>query len=285
MLVLSKYLLQSYSTLMEDFSFKFENIKEGNKYIKIIKIVLLVLVFVVSLLILIKIIKMVTGNSSSENTDSVVLIKAESSSLKRVPNEKGGLNIENLDIGVYDVIDDQDKDNVKSKVNKEQKIEIKNNDAINTDDLSDQAILVDKVETINQPVENFDFNNGKNNTNITINKDEGVKTNLNDLQKLGNNSLIKNLKNKKYIKPGIRVQLLAVKSRKTIENFWEELLSKYNSLFKDKSYYIEKIDLNPTTSIYRLQVGMFSNNEEANLFCQKYIEIASKTKVDCIVVK
>ena len=42
---------------------------------------------------------------------------------------------------------------------------------------------------------------------------------IEDLKSLGNNSLVKNIKEKKYIKPAVKVQLLAVKNKKTIENY------------------------------------------------------------------
>ncbi|HSQ97185.1 MAG TPA: SPOR domain-containing protein [Rickettsiales bacterium] len=272
---------------MEDFSFKFEEIKDDNNYKRIIKIVLIIITFIVSLFIFIKVIKLIIHSDNVENPENVILIKSQGDSIKRIPEEKGGLNIENLDIGVYDVIDDQEKDEVEPTIKKTtQDILVKDNNQINTKNLGEQILLSDKIKEINQNDEEIiAINDIKNNTKITITTEQVQKANLDDLKKLGNNSLIKNLKNKKYIKPGIKVQLLAVKSRKTIESYWENLLSKYNALFKDKSYYIEKIDLNPTTSIYRLQVGMFATAEDADNFCQEYIKITNKNKVDCIVVK
>ncbi len=271
---------------MEDFSFKIYEIKEDNNYRKIIKIVLIGSICLFLLLIFIKIFKIIFSSSDPKTQDGVVLIKAEKESIKRIPNEKGGLNIENLDISVYDVIDYQEKDDTQPVIKKaQQNITIKDNEQFGREKLSDQSLLADKINEISQNDEIFIRETNRGNTNIKINTERVQTTNFDDLKKLGNNSLIQNIKNKKYIKPGVKIQLLALKSRKSIENYWDELISKYENLFKGKTYYIEKVDLNETTSIYRLQVGMFASINAANSFCQEYIKITNKNKVDCIVVK
>ncbi|MDD2839678.1 MAG: SPOR domain-containing protein [Rickettsiales bacterium] len=272
---------------MEDFSFKIYEIEENKNHKKIIKIVLIGIACLFTLLIFIKIFKVIFSSNTSETQDGITLIKAQKNSVKRVPDEKGGLNIENLDIGVYDVLDDNEKDDVEPTIKKtSQGIAIKDGETFKTQNLNDQDLLSDKIDEINQN-DKISIRNStdKHNTNITINTEQTQPANFDDLKKLGNNSLIRNLKDKKYIKPGVRVQLLALKSRKSVETYWDEITSKYSTLFNDKTYYIEKIDLNEATSIYRLQVGMFANIDKANSFCQEYIKNTNKNKVDCIVVK
>lgn len=275
-----------YTNTMEDFSFKIYELKENKNYRKIAKIVLIGIACLFVLLIFIKIFKVIFSNNTQETQDGIVLIKAQNNSIKRTPDEKGGLNIENLDISVYDVIDDNEKDGVEPTIKKTpQDIRIKDNEIFETEKLSDQDLLTNKIDEISQN-DKITVRNNNSNANIKINTEQEIaSTNLNELKKLGNNSLIKNLKNKKYMKPGVRVQLLALKSRQSVENYWNELTTKYRNLFSDKTYYIEKVDLKEATTIYRLQVGMFKNADTANAFCQEYIKITNKDKVDCIVVK
>ena len=272
---------------MEDFSFKIYEIKENKNYRKIAKIVLIGIACLFALLIFIKIFRVIFGDNAKETQDGIVLIKAQKDSIKRTPDEKGGLNIENLDIGVYDVIDDNDKGDVEPTIKKApESIKIKDNEVFGTEKLSDQDLLADKIDEISQNDKITIRNNNSGNANIKINTEqEPIATNLSELKKLGNSSLIQNLKDKKYMKPGVKIQLLALKSRQSVEGYWNDLTSKYKNLFSDKTYYIEKVDLNEATTIYRLQVGMFKNADAANTFCQEYIKITNKNKVDCIVVK
>jgi hypothetical protein len=271
---------------MEDYSFKIYKVKEGGSSIKRgVKIFLVVFAFFLTVSILIKIVGLFFNSGNNSGKDGVVLIKSEEKSIKRVPEEKGGLSIKNLDIGVYNVISDQEKGDVEPSLKKvPQDVVIKNNDVLGVQDLDDQSLLADKINEISVDDEMI-VNESSANTNIKINMEQVQKVNVNDLEKLGNNALVKNISDKKYIKPGIKVQLLALKSKKSIEIYWEDLLSRYDVLLKDKNYYIEKIDLNKTISIYRLQVGMFASNDDANAFCKEYVKIANKNKVDCIVVK
>lgn len=275
-----------YINAMEDFSFKIYEIKENKNYRKIAKIVLIGIACLFALLIFIKIFKVIFTSGTQETQDGVTLIKAQNNSIKRTPDEKGGLNIENLDIGVYDVIDENEKDGVEPTIKKTpQDIRIKDNEMFETEKLSDQDLLSNKIDEISQN-DKIAIRNNSGNANIKINTEQtSASANLEELKKLGNNSLIQNLKDKKYMKPGVRIQLLALKSRESVENYWNELTTKYSNLFSDKTYYIEKVDLNEATSIYRLQVGMFKNVDTANTFCQEYIKITNKDKVDCIVVK
>ena len=102
---------------------------------------------------------------------------------------------------------------------------------------------------------------------------------------MGNKSLIINLKEHKDKKPTVKIQLLALKSRNSVIEYWEELNKKYKQLFNDKNYYIESVDLNNVGIIYRLQVGDFESYDLANNFCKEYIKVANKNRIDCIIIK
>ena len=294
---------------MEDFGFKLQNIKNRYGFKKIAKVVLLLLSIIFAILILAKIIK-ILSNDSYDGVDNVPLVKSQVEAIKRLPEKEGGLVVDNLDISVYDVIDNNEDTDLNPVVKKtKQNINLKEN--INDNILLEQDLLTQKINDISQsdeplqkeksieikqseiystkkieePVKASDISQ-KPKANIKINNNKKKPTtNVNDLKKLGNESLIRNLKEKKDIKPGTRVQLLALKSRDGLVEYWEKLNTKYSKLFVDKNYYIEKVNLNNTSTIYRLQIGNFKDKNSANDFCKEYIKITNKNKVDCIVVK
>ena len=171
----------------------------------------------------------------------------------------------------------------------------------NNDIIIEQEMLANKINEINEEEIVDDLprdekqnikakeiveDNDKKVPNIKINsKDNNIKTNIMDLEKLGNKSLIINLKEHKDKKPSVKIQLLALKSRNSVIEYWEELNKKYKQLFNDKNYYIESVDLNNVGIIYRLQVGDFESYDLANNFCKEYIKVANKNRIDCIVIK
>ena len=322
---------------MEDFGFKLQNITKGEFQPRmIVKVALFVIALILLIIISIQLIK---GFYSDISVNNVPLIKAQSKKIKELPENTGGLVVDNLDINVYDVIDNNSKD-INPIVNKtKQNIDMAN--SLSNDILSDQELLANKIDEIQNDVElstqsakkaielddeindilntesqnintsntssDVDIKNDSSNItqsvlntnknvttnqikennepNIKINVDTNkLKTNVNDLKKLGNNALIANLKNHKDIKPGIKVQLLALKSKNGIVDYWNRLFDKYNTLFKDKNYYIESVELENMGTIYRLQVGMFDNEDAARYFCQEYIKLTNKNKIDCIII-
>ena len=54
----------------------------------------------------------------------------------------------------------------------------------------------------------------------------------------------------------------------------------YQKLFNDKSYFIEKVDLNSENSVYRLQIGMFADEKAAGRLFQAEIHLREDKRVD-----
>ncbi len=304
---------------MEDFGFKMQHITNTKiQPSKVVKVVLFIIAFILLILISIKIIQNLYGDI---NVSNVPLIKAQNKTIKELPRDSGGLVVDNLNINVYDVIDNNDDKNTNPIVNKtKQNIDIVNN--LSNDILVDQEMLASKIDeiqndnelnnvneldndtlktedidnttntinndNINNPVkvENVNKTVEKTESNIIINsKKNKIKTNVEDLSKLGNRALINNLKQHKDIKPGIKVQLLALKSKNGLIEYWNDVSNKYSQLFKDKNYYIENVSLDNIGNMYRLQVGMFDNEQSANNFCKEYIKLTNKNKIDCIIIR
>ncbi|MFM7620791.1 MAG: SPOR domain-containing protein [Alphaproteobacteria bacterium] len=100
----------------------------------------------------------------------------------------------------------------------------------------------------------------------------------NDLKPQGQ---AENSQRKKYI----RVQIAAMSSKELAEDQWKRLLRTHPNLFVNLRSAIQKVDLGKRGIFYRLQIGEFFNQIEAENFCQKYISQAQKTRADCIVVE
>ncbi|MBM3579161.1 MAG: hypothetical protein FJX34_00100 [Alphaproteobacteria bacterium] len=83
----------------------------------------------------------------------------------------------------------------------------------------------------------------------------------------------------------IKVQVTALSSREAAEEYWLKLNRSHNTIFSGLRPFIEKVDLDKRGIFYRLQVGVFSGQIEAEKFCERYVAQARKSSADCIVVE
>lgn len=83
----------------------------------------------------------------------------------------------------------------------------------------------------------------------------------------------------------IRVQIAAFTSQISAQDSWQKLSRLYPTLFYGLKYYIEEVDLKQRGIFYRLQIGNFFNQVEAEKFCEKYVSQTKKSRADCIVVE
>lgn len=257
---------------MEDFAFKLRNLKDGINKKCIIKIALIVaaIIFVVIILTI-----LFSSNKESKDLNNVVLIKSDKEIIKFSPDDKGGLDIDNLDIKVYNLIDKNTND-ITTNIN------LKDNDEeFDSEHFSiSRDLLNEKIDEIMGGEE--DESSTKININIA---DKTASNDVGNLEKLGNTALVKNLRNNLDVKPGVKVQLLAMKSQESLVKYWNELNELYPSLFSDKTYYVDKSNIRGGVIIYRLQVGNFDSYESADNFCEKFVKAANKSRVDCITIK
>ena len=86
---------------------------------------------------------------------------------------------------------------------------------------------------------------------------------------------------KKYI----RVQIAALTSRDTADEYWDKLQRLHPGLFSGLKSVIEQVDLGKRGIFYRLQVGSFFDQVKAEEFCNRYVAQTQKSKADCIVVE
>lgn len=83
----------------------------------------------------------------------------------------------------------------------------------------------------------------------------------------------------------IKVQIAALTSKKSAEEYFSKLQKQTPNLFDNLKSYVEEVDLGKRGIFYRVQVGNFFDQVKAESFCRKYISQAHKSKADCIVVE
>jgi cell division septation protein DedD len=86
-------------------------------------------------------------------------------------------------------------------------------------------------------------------------------------------------------KRAVRVQVAAMTSKNAANEHWDKLNHLYPNLFSGLRSYNEEVNLGKRGIFYRLQIGNFYNQIEAEEFCGKYVAQAQKSKADCIVVE
>jgi hypothetical protein len=274
-------------SLMEDFSFKLQDIKEKNWFKICVKIFLLIIAIAFFFILIIFLFKTLTKNEDIELL-SVPLIKSEVQEIKRLPQKLD--DDKDSYINIYNIVDNKDNDKSDLIIKKiEEKNIISQNFDNDFDIMSDQKLLMEKIEEMSD-IEDIIVKKNEitvvntNKNKIDINKNK-IKNNKDTIKKLNNGALIRNLKEKKDIKPGVFVQLLALKNRDSVVLFWNTLKKKYPNLFDGKNYFIIKTDMKEIGEIYKLQIGSFNNRNEAENFCKEYIKNTNKSKVECIIIK
>jgi hypothetical protein len=83
----------------------------------------------------------------------------------------------------------------------------------------------------------------------------------------------------------VRVQIAAMSSRDAASEHWQKFSGRYSSIFSDLKPFIEKVDLGKRGIFFRLQVGNFPSQIEAEKFCSQYVIQTRKNSADCIVVE
>lgn len=82
----------------------------------------------------------------------------------------------------------------------------------------------------------------------------------------------------------VRVQIAALTSKKSAEEYWQKI-NKNSRLVSGLKSYTEEVNLGKKGIFFRLQIGNFSDQVEAEDFCKKYTLQMQKNKADCIVVE
>ncbi|MFT7088169.1 MAG: hypothetical protein ACJAZX_001624, partial [Rickettsiales bacterium] len=102
----------------------------------------------------------------------------------------------------------------------------------------------------------------------------------------GNSNTNRNVKSDPNPIRGVsRVQVAALSSKISADSYWKKLNKNYANLFSGLKYFIIEVNVASKGTFYRLQIGNFRNQVEAENFCRKFISKAGKSKSDCIIVE
>lgn len=83
----------------------------------------------------------------------------------------------------------------------------------------------------------------------------------------------------------VRVQIAAMTSRSSAEEYRDRIERLHPKLFSDLNFIIEEVDLGKRGIFYRLQIDNFFNQIDADEFCNRYVIQTQKSRSDCIVVE
>ncbi len=92
-------------------------------------------------------------------------------------------------------------------------------------------------------------------------------------------------KKKKQERAAVLVQIAAMTSRDSAEEYWKKNTKLYSDLFSGLKSFIKEVDLGKRGIFYRLQIGSFFNQIEAEEFCNRYVSRTRKSRADCIIVE
>jgi hypothetical protein len=90
---------------------------------------------------------------------------------------------------------------------------------------------------------------------------------------------------KKIKKKSIKVQIGAFTAKSAAEEYWNKISHFHPRIFANVDYFIEEVDLAKRGTFYRLQIGEFFNQIDADEFCNSYVIQVKKTRADCIIVE
>lgn len=226
-------------------------------------IFLLLITIVCILLFLFLIIKSMQMKSNAERNIEIISNKTDDIFVKETQSE---VVVDNININFYDLIDKnrQEEDRLREVVINKKYL----NEFEDLDSKIDELFDIDILEKNKQ--EEDDVKVSKNIKNVYLNKKNEDDIIDNEVQQ--------------DVKFGIKVQLGAMKTNDFAIEYKDGLISKYNNLFKDLDFFIEKVDLMEKGVFYRVKFGVFKTKMEAKNFCNKYIKISNNKLSSCIVV-
>jgi cell division septation protein DedD len=231
-----------------------------------------------------------------DKDSNIKVIKSPSEPIK-VISEDDGVSVKDIDKTIYDNIVGnrnayrENFNNVKvieqvaaplvkkrtSNLNQED-TETKNIDDKNkivvSSKINNSPIVADNQPK--QPKDEMVFYNNSNG----LDKKDSSKSSVNDA------SLKSTTHNEQKVFKGMsRVQVAALSSKNSAVEYWSRLKKSYPSLLSNLNYFTSEVNLGKKGTFYRLQIGNFKNQVDAEEFCRKFISQSGKSKADCIIVE
>ena len=218
-----------------------------------------------------------------KNSD-IEVIKSPPQPIKII--EQGdGLVIKNIDKTIYDNIvgnPNLAKENLNNvRVIEQVKTPLvkKNNIDLIEADLSDSQVK-----------NNQKISNSAIVVNDTNNSNQGKMLVYGDEQNNLSNSAVVDMSlvsnNKPKSNKGVaRVQIAALTNKDSAIRYWHNLKKSHHNLVADLDYFISEANLGAKGTFYRLQIGNFRSQIEAENFCRQFISQLKQSKTNCIIVE
>jgi len=270
---------------MEDFGYKKNNETPSNQFLtrKIFYFSATLLSLSIFIFISLKAYKLINSNNKEIET-----IKGPSEPIKIY--EDNDYNNKNVDRVVNRSIYDDIFGNRKDMIQEEVKIKKNNEPPLPPKNLKEENS--DDASTKENP----------NSENPQLSNDESIQKTSTEEPAISKQLNAKNIKsppseekiasensqNKSPIlkrKRSIRVQISAMSSKENCEEYYKKLSRLYPNIFSRTKYYVESADLGKRGIFYRLQVGDFYNQVDAEEFCSGFISQTQKTRSECIIVE
>ncbi|MFM8186726.1 MAG: SPOR domain-containing protein [Alphaproteobacteria bacterium] len=274
---------------MEDFGYKKnEQIQTGtNLYKKIFLISAILLSLSIFIYISLSAYKLIYQNKREIET-----IKSPTQAIKTYEdsdyNEKDETRVVNRSI-YEDIFGNKNNNIIQEEIKINQNIEPalppknfrENKKTLNVktdDEDSDDQSLKDQEQMIEDEDEKAETN-----------KNEKQKNELQKIQQISKNKIaeapkpnpVKTIRKRS----SIRVQISAMSSPENCKDYYRKLNQKYPTIFNKTKYYIEEADLGKRGIFYRLQIGDFFNQVDAEEFCENFIAQSQKSRSECIIVE
>ncbi len=274
---------------MEDFGYKRnEQIQTGNNFYKKIFLISAILVSL-SLFIYISInaYKLIYQNQKEIET-----IKSPTKPIKiyeeSIYNDKDETRAVNRSI-YEDIFGNKNNHIIQEEININQNLE----PAFPPKNLKDikksTNIVINENEKSDQEIYNDEKDDGKVLEKNPIETNDKESNKLQKIQQISKNKIVETPKpnpSKTIRKRGsIRVQISAMSSPESCKEYYQKLGQKYPSIFNKTKYYIEEADLGKRGIFYRLQIGDFFNQVDAEEFCENFIAQSQKSRSECIIVE
>jgi hypothetical protein len=232
-------------------------------------------------------------NSDTNSNKELVVIKASEQPIKVVPENPGGMVINDVDKNIYDNLSESGNQlpPVKKVIpSPEEPVLLNPKNETQNENIYEKQIIKHLIISPSEEIE-------RNDKKIPLKEEKIEEQNYIEdtkLEKFIENKSVamKREKPKELPAPlisnptpvqpaGYYLQISSMRTYGEAEQYWHKITTNYSKIIGDLKHYIIRKDLGEKGIFFRLQIGHFSDMEKARKKCQQL----KKCKLDCFVIK
>jgi hypothetical protein len=204
-------------------------------------------------------------NNSKDKTDgNIIVINADNEEIKTKPSDPGGMVVDNMDRVIYDTIDgykQNEEPEVKilptpeEPIDKTKLVEASKESPTENDKIEERIIIDTKVDIVE---------------NKTIDKEE--EEYIKPVVKAQTSKKLQELANQQ--ENGFKIQLASFRSKTDAQKEWDNLSRKFPKLISKYKHSIVSKNIEGKGIFYRLHVGSFNSESEAQKTCKNLKKMA-----------